>query len=158
MERIGCLFEMKRLLPVSQKNGWLKFETSGELPIIFEESIVTSRLSTHPFKYAFFGKKKLRVQDLLVELSFGVSFEVFLCLALRPTARILLWIDSNDFLRSLKVSSAFACTYGRAVDPRRRAPAYTESKPWNITMFSKLRRFLFGFYKIVAKHKRFGKP
>ncbi len=27
---------------------------------------VVSRLSTHPFKYAFFGKK-FRVQDLLVE-------------------------------------------------------------------------------------------
>jgi hypothetical protein len=27
---------------------------------------VVSHLSTHPFKYAFFGKK-IRVQDLLVE-------------------------------------------------------------------------------------------
>ena len=56
MERIGCLLEMKRLLvrdeaaaTGSQKNGWLKFETSGELPIIFEESIEYSNL---PLKYA----------------------------------------------------------------------------------------------------------
>ena len=37
-------------------------------PIIDEEkrSTLTSRLSTHPFKYAFFGKK-FRAQNLLVE-------------------------------------------------------------------------------------------
>jgi hypothetical protein len=32
------------------------------------------------------------------------------------------------------------------------------AKPWNITLFSKLRRYPFGFFDIVAKHKRFGKP
>ena len=47
------MLEKKRLLvrdeaaaTGSQKNGWLKFETSGELPIIFEESIDL------PLKYA----------------------------------------------------------------------------------------------------------
>jgi hypothetical protein len=36
------------------------------------QGIVVSRLSTHPFKYAFFGKK-FRVQDLLVEHVFKLS-------------------------------------------------------------------------------------
>jgi hypothetical protein len=41
---------------------------------LFAISTVVSRLSTHPFKYAFFGKK-FRVQDLLVEYNIPERLE-----------------------------------------------------------------------------------
>jgi hypothetical protein len=92
------------------------------------------------------------------ELSFGVSFKVFVFgfeagrsdLALKRFKRLR---------KAIECFLYFCLNLGRSSwSSMLRTCLHKESEPWNVTMFSKLRHFPFGFLDIVAKHKQFGKP